>query len=273
LVLTRPPCRVGASNQSSSRIDKHIVRARCVQSVCVFHHVCKTFDGIDVLSDVELCINSEEILAIIGPSGCGKSTLLRLAGGLELPTSGAVRSGSAGDQVTAHFVFQEPALLPWRTVTGNVSLALEHTGISPRERETRVTDVLRKVGLSEFADWYPRTLSGGMLQRTSIARAIVARPTMLLMDEPLASLDEFTRDRLIADLVRLWMLGRFTCVYVTHSPSEAVRLAHRVVLLTERPGRVREIIPIDVPIDERSESHPTIVATRDRIWELIRNPG
>jgi NitT/TauT family transport system ATP-binding protein len=140
------------------------------------------------------------------------------------------------------------------------------------QRRNRVSDALRRVGLIEFANWYPKMLSGGMLQRTSIARALVVQPSILLMDEPLASLDELTREHLISDLIRIWQAVGFTCLYVTHSPAEAVRLAHRVVLLTPRPGRIREIIPIDVPVDKRSPSHPKIATARDRIWELIRNP-
>lgn len=170
------------------------------------------------------------------------------------------------------YIFQDPTLLPWRTVAGNVALPLEHLQNVSSDRHRWVVEALARVNLSEFARAYPRSLSGGMKQRVSIARALVVKPAILLMDEPLASLDEFTRDLILSDLVRIWRETPYTCLYVTHDPSEAVRLAHRVVLLTARPGRIREVIPIDVPIDKRSESHPTIAAARDRIWELIRNP-
>jgi NitT/TauT family transport system ATP-binding protein len=135
-----------------------------------------------------------------------------------------------------------------------------------------VAEVLALVGLKDFAGAYVGTLSGGMRRRVSIARALVVRPTVLLMDEPLASLDGLTRDRLLADLIRIWGETRYTCLHVTHDPAEAVLIGHRVVVLTARPGRIRAVIPIDVPIDKRSESHPTIVAARDRIRELVRSP-
>ena len=135
-----------------------------------------------------------------------------------------------------------------------------------------MAEALERVNLSEFAGAYPKSLSGGMKQRVSIARALVVKPSVLLMDEPLGSLDELTRDEILADLVRIWRETPYTCLYVTHDPSEAVRIGHRVVVLSRRPARIREIIPIDVPIDRRSESHPKITAARDRIWELIRSP-
>jgi NitT/TauT family transport system ATP-binding protein len=190
-----------------------------------------------------------------------------------MPDSGSIHISKS--EVFANgtaFIFQNPTLLPWRTVGENVELPLEAMRVPRVHRNRRVADVLQRVNLSEYSAWYPKNLSGGMLQRTSIARALVGRPAMLLMDEPLASLDVLTRDVLLTDLVRIWGATPYTGLYVTHDPSEAVRIGHRVVVLTARPGRIREVIPIDVPIDKRSESHPTIVAARDRIWDLIRNP-
>ena len=228
----------------------------------------------DVLQNIDIQVRAGEIVAVLGPSGCGKSTLLRLIGGLELPTSGMVGTpdGSAmGQGNVVAFAFQEPTLLPWRTVAGNVGLPLEQTGLPRRERDRRVADVLKRVHLSEFAGTYPRDLSGGMRQRAGIARALVVRPQLLLLDEPLAALDELTRDVLIADLARLWSESRHTCIYVTHSPGEAARLGSRVVVLSPRPGRIRGIVTIDTPLEERHENHPAVIAARHAIWELVRS--
>lgn len=238
-------------------------------------NISHCFAALSVLQGITLRVSADEFVAVLGPSGCGKSTLLRLVGGMEIPSSGSIRViASNGRRSDAHaaFVLQAPTLLPWRTVAGNVSLALEHVEASKQNRHRLVMQALARVGLADFADWYPKTLSGGMLQRTNIARALVAKPSMLLMDEPFASLDGLTREGLVADLSRLWQTTPFTCLYVTHSPSEAVRLAHRVVILTARPARIREIVPINLAIDKRSESHPTIAAARERIRELIRMP-
>lgn len=231
------------------------------------HH----YGALSVLQDISFRVSSGEIVAVLGPSGCGKTTLLRILGGLERPASGTVATRSddpAGGGI--RYVFQDPTLLPWRTVAGNVALPLEDRPIAKAERAARVAEALARVDLAAFADHYPKTLSGGMRQRVSIARALVVEPAVLLMDEPLASLDALTRDRLIADLSRLWVESRFTCVYVTHSPAEAARLGHRVVVLSQRPAQIRGIVPIDLPLSERSEQHPAVAAARARIWALVR---
>lgn len=242
------------------------------RAVCIVERVSKSFGDFPVVIDIDLRVGASEIVSLIGPSGCGKTTLLRMIGGLDRPTSGSIRLATNGSRVTVRQVFQEPRLLPWQNVRENVSLGLNNTAASSSERDARIGHALRQVGLTPFADWCPKDLSCGMLQRASIARALVARPTMLLMDEPLSALDELTRDLLLADLVKLWTQTPFTGLYVTHSPSEAVRIAHRVVLLTARPARIREIVLIDVPLDRRSEFHPTVVAARERIWQLVRRP-
>jgi NitT/TauT family transport system ATP-binding protein len=237
--------------------------------------VSHDYGPLPVLRDLGLRVAGGEIVALLGPSGCGKSTLLRLVGGLEKPTFGSIRVPPGGVAVSGGaitYVFQDPTLLPWRTAAGNVALPLEHLGLASGDRHRRVVEALARVSLTEFAEAYPGSLSGGMKQRVSIARALVVRPAVLLMDEPLGSLDELSRDLLIADLVRIWSETPYTCLYVTHDPFEAVRIAHRVVVLSQRPGRIREIIPIDVPIDKRSRTHPTIVEARERIWKLVRNP-
>ena len=224
-----------------------------------------------MLQDIDLHVASGEIVAVLGPSGCGKSTLLRLVGGLEIPAAGAIRANPKSGNDRIAYVFQDATLLPWRTVAANVALPLEHRDIPPSERHRRVADALRRVNLADFADAYPKTLSGGMRQRTSIARALVVEPAALMLDEPFASLDEASRERLLADLLRLWSESRYTCLYVTHDPCEAVRIGHRVVVLSARPGAVREVFRIDVPFGERRPDHPQIARLCDRLWALVRN--
>ena len=232
------------------------------------------YGGLTVLDDVSLTIRSGEIVAVLGPSGCGKSTLLRILGGLEQADSGAVFTAGAPPAACLNpltYVFQDFALVPWRSVAQNVGLPLEHHPMSPAERDSRIAAALARVNLSDFAKAYPRQLSGGMKQRASIARALAVNPAILLMDEPLSALDAQTRELLMDDLLRLWRETRFTAVYITHNLSEAIRLGHRVVVLSRRPGRIREIVTIDVPHEERSEGHPALVAASGKIWALIRD--
>jgi len=226
-----------------------------------------------VLDGIDLTIRSGEIVVILGPSGCGKSTLLRMLGGLERPAAGRVLMAGAppaGCLNPLTYVFQDFALAPWRTVAENVALGLEHQPMSAGARAQRVAEALDRVNLSEFAGAYPKQLSGGMKQRTSIARALAVNPAILLMDEPLSALDAQTRDLLMDDLLRLWGETRFTAAYVTHNLAEAVRLGHRVVVLSRRPGRIRDIVSIEVPLAERREGDPRLVAAHQRIWGLIR---
>jgi len=235
--------------------------------------ICHSYKSLTVLDNVSLTVRSGEIIALLGPSGCGKSTLLRIIGGLERPSAGQVLTRGRPAPGTLNpltYVFQDFALLPWRSVSENLSLALEHHPLSATERRARIDDALSRVGLTEFANAYPRQLSGGMRQRASIARALAVNPAVLLMDEPLSALDSQTRELLMDDLVRLWGETRFTAVYVTHNLAEAVRLGHRVVVLSRRPGRIREIVEIDLDLAARTESHPTVTAARERIWNLIR---
>jgi NitT/TauT family transport system ATP-binding protein len=236
--------------------------------------ITHTYAGLTVLDDVSLTVSSGEIVAVLGPSGCGKSTLLRIMGGLEQPTSGAVFTRGAPAASTLNpltYVFQDFALLPWATVAENVALALLHHPMTSAQRAARVASALARVNLTDFANAYPKQLSGGMKQRTSIARALSVDPAILLMDEPLSALDAQTRELLMDDLVRLRAETRFTAVYVTHNLAEAVRLGHRVVVLSRRPGRIRDIVAIDVPLDQRRDGHPALIAARDKIWSLIRD--
>ena len=231
------------------------------------------YGGTAVLENIDLAVEAGEIVAIVGPSGCGKSTLLRLMGGLERPTQGAVLMEGeppVGSLNPLTYVFQDFALLPWRTAGGNVALALEDHAIAANERRAMVADALARVGLSEFADAWPRQLSGGMRQRVAIARALAVNPAVWLMDEPLSALDAQTRELLMDDLVDLWARERFGALYVTHNLAEAVRLGHRVVVLSRRPGRIRDMVAIDVPLDEREGRAGEIEAVRQRLWRMIR---
>lgn len=227
-----------------------------------------------VLSDISFEVESGQIVCIIGPSGCGKSTLLRLIGGLEVPTQGAVfQIGNA----PAHslnpltYVFQDFALLPWRTVAGNVSLVLEDHPLSTNERNHIVNDVLTRTRLSEFAQALPRQLSGGMKQRVAIARALAVKPACLLMDEPLSALDSQTRELLLNDLLALWQREQFTACYVTHNLAEAVRLGHKIVVLSRRPGRINKVLTLDTPLAERAVRPAELAEQQQQLWDLMRD--
>jgi len=197
---------------------------------------------------------------LLGPSGCGKSTALRVIAGLISPTSGSVQvSHHAGEARPGHsigFVFQEPTLMPWTTVRDNVKLPLKLANAAAGETDERIAEALSRVGLSEFADAYPRELSGGMKMRVSLARALVTDPDILLMDEPFAALDEMTRFRLNNDLLALWRKLNKTVVFVTHSVFESVYLSQRVVVMTQRPGRIGADIRIETP-EPRTEDFRT----------------
>jgi len=198
--------------------------------------------GVEALRDVSLRLESGDFVALLGPSGCGKSTLLRLLAGLDAADAGSLRFDRILAPGEAGFVFQDPILLPWATAEQNVFLPLRLRGMAPRRAMPSVRDALARVGLAGFERARPRELSGGMRMRVSIARALVTRPRLLLMDEPFAALDEFTRHKLQTDLVALWRELGCTIVFVTHSIYEACFLARRIVLMTPRPGRiVREI--------------------------------
>jgi len=196
-------------------------------------------NGTEALRDVTLAIAPGDFVALLGPSGCGKSTLLRLIAGLDAPDSGALRwAGGAPGPGEIGFVFQDATLLPWATAEENVSLPLRLRGIPRKTVRAEVRAALARVGLSGFEEARPRELSGGMRMRVSIARALVGRPRVLLMDEPFAALDEFTRHALQDDLVALWRELACTVVFVTHSIYEAAFLARRIVVMTPRPGRI-----------------------------------
>ena len=234
--------------------------------------VSHDFGDLPVLRGVSFRVAPGEILALVGPSGCGKSTLLAIVGGLLAPQSGGVATAGAPPAESFNpltFVFQDFALLPWRSVADNVAFALEHVRLTSAERRDIVADALRRTGLADFGDAYPKQLSGGMRQRVGIARALAVRPELLLMDEPFSALDAQTRDLLIEDFVRLMSGDRMGAVYVTHNLEEAARLADRVVVLSRRPARIREIVMLDRPRDGRDAAF--IAAHQHALWSLIRD--
>lgn len=205
---------------------------------------------LEALEEVSFDVFQGEFVCLIGPSGCGKSTLLRTLAGLLPPSQGEVRLRGvpvSGPTRAVGLVFQQPTLLPWRTVAGNVGLPLELQGQSLEERRRRVTELLDMVGLTGFGDTYPQLLSGGMAQRAAIARALAQDPEVLLLDEPFGSLDALTRERMAAALLELWQQLQRTVVMVTHSVEEATLLADRVVVLSPRPGRIIDVITVSLP--------------------------
>lgn len=235
--------------------------------------VSHAYDGVDVLRSIDLDIQSGRILCVVGPSGCGKSTLLRLIGGLERPGGGQilqVGEPPSGSLNPLTFIFQDFALLPWRSVAGNISLVLEDHRLPATEVRNTIDNVLERTKLSDFRDALPKQLSGGMKQRVAIARALAVRPAVMLMDEPLSALDSQTRELLMDDLVDLWTRSPFTAVYVTHNLAEAVRLGHAIVVLSRRPGEIREIVRIEKPLAERGYADPELEEKQKYLWSLMR---
>jgi NitT/TauT family transport system ATP-binding protein len=214
--------------------------------------VAKTYaGGAKALDSLDLKVQRGEFVSILGPSGCGKSTALRIIAGLSAPSAGQVEWPSG--QARLGFVFQDPTLMPWASVASNVALPLRLAG---REPHKAVGQLLQRVGLAEFANAYPRELSGGMRMRASIARALVTEPDLLLMDEPFAALDEITRFKLNNDLLALWQEFKRTVIFVTHSVFESVYLSQRILVMTPRPGRVFAELQILAPYP-RNESFRT----------------
>ena len=200
-----------------------------------FDHISMTFpDGTHAVDDVSFDVVPGEFVTVVGPSGCGKSTLLRIASGLTAQSSGTVRV----DRDDLGYVFQDPTLLQWRTVRGNVELIAELHGISKAERRQRADDAIKLVGLAGAEKKYPKQLSGGMRMRASLARSLVMKPKVFLFDEPFAAVDEITRERLNDELMRLFSLEHFAALFITHSISEAVFLSTRVLVMSARPGHI-----------------------------------
>ena len=206
--------------------------------------ICLSYpDSTEALRGVTLQIAEHEFVALVGPSGCGKSTLLRVLSGLQAPTSGVLSSTTSD----VGFVFQDPTLLPWRSTLRNIETLLELRGVDAKERKARARLALDSVGLHDSAHKYPRQLSGGMKMRASLARTLVTNPSLLLLDEPFAAVDEFTRESLNDDLLAMFASARFSAIFVTHSISEAVYLSQRVIIMSPRPGTIAH--QIDVPFE------------------------
>ncbi len=239
----------------SSRVPASEAKSTAI----ALNHVSKIYaNGTVALQDMNLAIEDGQFVSLVGASGCGKSTALRLMAGLGQMSEGSITWGDHQPQKELAFVFQEPALLPWATVIENVRLPLKLAGMSDRESRSQVQEVLHLVGLDSFSQSYPRELSGGMKMRVSIARALVTKPKILLMDEPFGALDEMTRAKLNADVLNLWQQGdergdRYTVVFVTHNIYEAVYLSQRVVVMAPRPGRVVGEVAIEAPYPRTEE--------------------
>jgi len=241
-------------------------------------NVGKSFkDGkVRALEDISFDVRPGEFISLVGPSGCGKTTLLRLINGLVPADEGTVRvmgsSPEPGPDLA--MVFQSARLLPWRTVAGNIEFALSLRGLAHQERTARALALLGAVGLRDFADAYPHELSGGMQQRVGLARALAVEPKVLLMDEPFAALDAMTREVLRRELLQMWSRRRMAIVFVTHDIDEAIMLSQRIVLLRPRPGRVDEIIDIDLP-EPRWQNDPrglpAFAAMREHLWSRIHD--
>ncbi|ALK09847.1 ABC transporter ATP-binding protein [Blastochloris viridis] len=223
-------------------------------------------EPLPVLDHIDLAVAPGEFVALLGPSGCGKSTLLRLVAGLDLPSEGTLRVDGRqieGPDPSRVVVFQDPTLFPWRTVWQNAALGPEARG-QLRQRRSRIDDVLRLVGLSAFANAYPHQLSGGMAQRAALARALVNEPSLLILDEPLGKLDSLTRIVMQAELVALWQRSGFTALLVTHDVEEALFLAQRVIVLSDRPARIKAEIANDRPYPRR-RGDPHLTNLRHRV--------
>ena len=253
--------------------------ARNLSSVRVrIDNVYKTFysrgNETVALSGVSLDIHDNEFVSVVGPSGCGKSTLLNISAGLTAPTEGKVYCDGrevTGTGTERGVVFQQYALFPWLTVKKNVMFALEMRGVKGKDAAAGAMKYLEMVDLVKFADHYPKELSGGMKQRVAIARAYAAEPEVLLMDEPFGALDAQTRTQLQTELLATWEREKKTCFFITHDVEEAIILAQRVVIMSARPGRIREIVEVNIPYPRTQETKltPEFNALKNRIWSQV----
>ena len=245
-------------------------RAGTSPAALSFDQVAKVFpDGTHAVADVSLDVRPGEFVSIIGPSGCGKSTLLKMASGLTDVTSGSltIAPGNVG------YVFQDPTLLPWRTVRRNVELFSELHKVSAADRSRAAQEAIDLVGLTGFERFYPRALSGGMRMRTSLARSLTLKPNVFLFDEPFGAIDEITRDRLNTELMQLFLQQRFAGLFITHSISEAVYLSTRVLVMSARPGRITHTfeVPFGYPRTEDLRFEPTFAELTGSINRALRD--
>jgi NitT/TauT family transport system ATP-binding protein len=245
--------------------------ALALDVIHVSHQFALRGEPLPVLDDISLRVAPGDLVALLGPSGCGKSTLFRLVAGLEQPSAGRITGDGAditGPDPSRVVVFQDPTLFPWRTVRQNAALGPRAQGRGGPAARARIEDALRLVNLTAFADAYPHQLSGGMAQRAALARALVNEPRLLILDEPLGKLDSLTRMTMQGELVRLWQRGRFTTLLVTHDVEEALLMATRVVVLSERPARILAELPVDRPYP-RHRDDPHLVALRQKVMQLL----
>jgi len=253
--------QVGDQGMTSLRIDR-----------LTKEFVTEQGEIVSALSDLSLEVGDSEFVCILGPSGCGKTTLLRIVAGLDQPTSGAVLiDGHPIDRPCPKLamIFQEYSLYPWRSVLANVTFGLEMQGAAVARRQEVARKYLALVGLSDFASHYPYELSGGMRQRVAVARALAIEPAVLLMDEPFGALDAQTRNVMQMELLGIWEKTRKTILFVTHSVDEAVFLADRIVVLTKRPGKIREIVPVKKCPHPRDRTCRDFVEIRRHVLDLI----
>jgi NitT/TauT family transport system ATP-binding protein/sulfonate transport system ATP-binding protein len=240
------------------------------------HKSFRAADGslVVAVNGLSLTVKDGEMAALIGPSGCGKSTVLRMIAGLDAPTSGEIRIGNeriTGPSAERGLIFQDPNLFPWLTVRGNIQAGLVARGVL-RQYRHEVEEFMRLVGLESFAEVYPHELSGGMAQRAALARALVNHPRVLLLDEPLGALDQFTRMRLQDEVLRLWQTRRTTMVLVTHDIDEALYMSDRIAVMSPRPGRIERIL--EVPLERpRQRTSPGFLKMRTAILEMLHFGG
>jgi NitT/TauT family transport system ATP-binding protein len=255
----------------SSAVDASSIPSQAAP-LLTFENVSKRFlDGTVALDGVDFRVAGGAFVSVVGPSGCGKSTLLRIASGLSEPSQGSVRVGTG----KIGYVFQDPTLLPWRSVQANVELFAELRGLPRDERRRRADDAIKLVGLSEFAGHRPRALSGGMRMRVSLARSLTLQPELFLFDEPFGALDEITRERLNDELLQLYLTQRFTALFVTHSVMEAVFMSTRVLVMSGRPGRVLRdfAVPFEYPRSPRLRFDERFARLAGQVSAVLREGG
>jgi NitT/TauT family transport system ATP-binding protein len=240
------------------------------------HNLTKYYDELEVLSNINVEVGEGEFVSIVGPSGCGKTTFLRIVDGLEPFDSGSIAIG--GRPITQPgpdraFVFQADSLQPWRNVWSNAAIGLEIQGRLTAQERSHLSELLELVGLKGFEKFYPRQLSGGMRQRVNLARALAVHPEVLLMDEPFAALDAQTREIMQTELLRIWSAAKSTVLFITHQIDEAVYLSDRVLVFSRRPGRLQEVIRIELPRprDPSVKRTPQFTAYVGHIWSLIES--